>query len=92
MMLTNRHALCAVESFFVFVIETTEVHAHIEDFFFSLGWAARAQLCFVKPIGLLGDIRRLHRVNMLIEPKDEELIQEFFGFWCGQRVVSMIHI
>jgi len=87
--LTSLHALCTVESFGVLVVGAIDVHTHIQDFVSAAAWAL---LCFVKPIGLLGDVRRIHRVNLLIEAEHEELSQVLLGCRCGQRVVSMIHI
>ena len=89
MILTSLHALCTVESFCVFVVGALDIHTHIKDFIFATAWAL---LCYVKPFRLLGEVRRIHRVNLLIEPEHEELGQELLGCCCGQRVVLMIHI
>ena len=70
MKLTSLHTLCTVESFCVFVIGALDIHTHIEYFIFAAAWAL---LCYVKPFGLLGEVRRIHRVNLLIEPEHEEL-------------------
>ena len=91
MILTILHALGAVESLGALVVFAVDVHTHIQNLFCA---AARALNCpgSLKPFGLLGNVSLLHRVNLLVELKHQELGQELRGCFAWRGVVFMIHL
>ena len=91
MILTILHALRAVESFGALVVCAFDVHAHIQNLFCAAAWALNCPGSF-KPFRLLGNVRLLHRVNLLVELKHEELGQELRGVFIWRGVVFMIHL
>ena len=91
MILTILHALGAVESFDALVVGALDVHADIQNLFCTAAWALNCPGS-LKPFRLLGNVRLLHRVNLLVELEHEVLGQELRAcfVWCG--VVFMIHL
>ena len=87
--LTSLHALTAVETFGVVVIDAPDVRAHIQNFIKAAAWAYNC-FGFLKPSDLLLNVHLIFFVQEFVEPEHVKIGQEFDDF--GLRVVPMIHL